>query len=511
MEKGLKTAQRALCAMALCAVYLLFAALAACDLFLTANLTTTAQMSETVTLVRDALLPGLLLTLAMLAALALFHGALIRFARVRLTGALAALWLAGALVLAFGVQMRQMYDFAAVIEGAELFAQGNYKAMAVDYFNASSYQLGFCLPMEFIKRVFPAIDLNLFMQAVNAVCSVAAAGALAALCELLAGRRARFAACALYLTCLPALFYCAFVYATLPMALLCSCAFLCFALYLRGRRAGFALAGGACVAVAAMLKPNAYIPIAALVICALVDFLTSRDWRLLLIMALTAALAALLARAAIWQYELRSGTALIEDISMLARLTMGLQRDGAQAGWYNRYIEQFYPLDVTRAQELAVARADLQARLAELAQDPAMLGAFLRDKALTQWIEPTFGTLWYGHLSGQAGPLAGAAEAIYAQGGALRAAIEGYMDVWQQAVYLLAAIGTAVTLRRRGGAQELILPVTIIGGFLYHMIFEAKAQYIFVYALYLIPLAAQGLCALEDAARRAWRGVKGGK
>ena len=502
MRENLSRLQRALCAMALTAAGCLFAALAVCGLRFTAHLTTQAGMSEFIAIARDALLPNLALTLAAILALGLVHRALVRFARVRLTGALAGLWLAAALVFLLGAGTEQMYDFAYVVEGAQLFAQGNYKAMSVDYFNVCSYQLGFCLPMEIVLRVFPSLDINLFMQALSAALSVASAGVLAALCEVLAGERARHAAAALYLTCLPALFYCAFVYATLPMVFLCSCAFLCFALYLRERRPALAIVCGACLAVAAMLKPNASIALAAVIVCALVDCLTSRDWKLVLCLLLSAALAALLARAAVWQYELRSGVTLTGDMSMLARLTMGLQRGGAQAGWYNRYIERFYPFDVTAEQELAIAREDLREQLAAFAADPATLGAFLRDKLLSQSLEPSFGTLWYGQISEQTGPLADAARAVYAQGGSLRAALERYMAIWQQAVYALAAIGTLAQIRRRGGAERIVLPVAILGGFLYHMIFEAKSQYIYVYVLYMIPLAAQGLCALEAWAAR---------
>ena len=79
------------------------------------------------------------------------------------------------------------------------------------------------------------------------------------------------------------------------------------------------------------------------------------------------------------------------------------------------------------------------------------------------------------------------------------------MNIGQQALYVLACIGMAGALRRRRDAAQMILPLTILGGFLYHMIFEAKSQYIYVYALYMIPLAAQGLCALSEGVSRLSR------
>jgi len=79
------------------------------------------------------------------------------------------------------------------------------------------------------------------------------------------------------------------------------------------------------------------------------------------------------------------------------------------------------------------------------------------------------------------------------------------MKAWQQALYLLSALGLFQCLRMKRRTVLLILPVTVLGGFLYHMIFEAKSQYIFVYAMYLIPLAALGLAVLSDGLSRAVR------
>ena len=48
----------------------------------------------------------------------------------------------------------------------------------------------------------------------------------------------------------------------------------------------------------------------------------------------------------------------------------------------------------------------------------------------------------------------------------------------------------------------IALAVTVLGGALYHLIFEAKAQYAYPYMVYMLPLAAAGLCRLEDGTAR---------
>ena len=44
--------------------------------------------------------------------------------------------------------------------------------------------------------------------------------------------------------------------------------------------------------------------------------------------------------------------------------------------------------------------------------------------------------------------------------------------------------------------------MTILGGTLYHLIFEAKSQYAYPYMVYMLPLAAAGLCALAEKLKK---------
>ena len=310
-------------------------------------------------------------------------------------------------------------------------------------------------------------------------------------------RNLLIAAVLLYVLFLPLALQCIFVYGTLPMLMMTALAVLCFALYLKKRRARFGLAYAVCIALAYMLKPNAAVPLIALAICAALDVPESRDWRLPGFAALSVALSAGLLQLVIAQYELRAGVTLTGDVSMLARMVMGLQRGGAQAGWFNRYTEQFFPLDVTAAQERAVASADLAARLAELRADPGMALVFFRDKLLSQWLEPSYGAMWYGDLCAHTGALAEGTKAIFADGGAIRAALERYMGVYQKMMYALSCAGLVSLLRdRKANLPALALAVCALGGCLYHMLFEAKAQYIYMYAVLMMPVAARGLCAI---------------
>lgn len=480
--------------------------LAVSSLFVTARVGAIPGRDEYVLLANDSFPANVLLTAGMIGLLLIFK----RCFSVRTVFVLAGIAAGCSFMFLMGTEIRQMYDAYSVAEAARLFSQGNYKAMTLDYFNTSSYQLGICLPMEIVMRLLPGIDINLFMQGLGVVFNALSVLMLALLTREITGDARLTAVVGILSACfLPAFLYPAHAYNTLPMLFCVTGAMLVYTRYVRTRKVCFGFLYAALLALAYMLKPNAAIAIIALGICAVFDAMESRSVKPVCFALLSAVSAVLLARAVIWQYELRSGINLTPDISMLARFAMGLQEGGAEAGWFNRYIEQFFPFEVTEQEERAVALADIIVRLKEMATDPAMTVDFFRRKLLSQWQEPTCGTLWIGRAGGQHGFLAGVTSEIYAQDSTVGLMLEGYMNIFQQALYLLSCAGLVKWIADRPKGVRLMLPVYVLGGILYHWLFEAKSQYAYIYLLMLMPLAAQGLCMIDDAYEK-WKANRRG-
>ena len=500
MNFSFKTLQR-VCAKTACSLALaLFSVLFLSSLSVTAHLCKQSWAHETIAFSHDSVAVNLLLTLLMFCAIILIYKRLKHFSSIKLSVSMLIVWGLGTLVLVVGANIVQLYDFAYVQEAAELFARGNYKPLTIDYFNVYSYQLGICLPMEFIKRLISKINLSLFMQVINVFLSAGIAGILTFLSCILFSNREAKATLIMCVFFLPLMMQCIFVYGTLPMLFFVSAAILFLTLYLKKRKLHFGFLFSLCISVAYMLKPNAAIPLMALVICALLDMLTSRDLKLLSCVILSIPLALAMQKLSILQYELRAGITLSENVSMLARLVMGLQRGNISAGWFNGYTEQFFPFTVTAEQEYAIASADLAARLAEMKADPAMTLAFFKDKLLSQWLEPSYGAMWYGDLCEHTGPLQTATKAFFADGGRIRIVLERFMGAYQKGLYLLMTVGLVHMIREKmPNLSALTLPVCAIGGCLYHMIFEAKAQYMYPYVLLMMPIAAHGLCTLYES------------
>ena len=467
------------------------------------------RMNQQVTLARDGF-GGLALTAALLLALAAVHAFLRRRAGRRAFAAALALWTAAALCFVLAVGLLPRADSALVIEAAKRFAAGDFSPLEGEYFSRVSYQLGICLPLEGLARLLPGLDLNLLMQALNCVISAALMALLCGLAGGLSGdARTSGAAALLYMAFVPMLLFNMFVYGVLPMLLLCVLAMRCFARCARTGERRFGVLYALLIGAAAALKPNAMIVMLALLICAAVHALQRKDGFLLLCAALSAVLCFALPAGVIRLYELRAGVTLAPDTGMLLRLAMGMQDSMIAAGWYNGVIEEYWPLSVTPEMEKAAALEMLAARLREFAADPAGAWAFFKEKCLTQWAEPSYDILWYGAVCGKSGRFNGLAHAIFRDGSPVRALLAGYMNIFQQAAYVLALIGTCGMIKeKRIEAVQLMLPVTVLGGFLYHMLFEAKSQYIYPYMLLLLPLAAAGMDLLAGRARnkrKEWR------
>ena len=406
-----------------------------------------------------------------------------------------------AFVLALGT--RQRYDFEAVAEAARTFAQGNYKMLHAPYLNAVSYQLGVIFPMEVFARLFPFLDLQMSMQVLNVFFSAGIVWLLFRTLRLLfpedgASGTAAFAA----LLFLPMLLNCVFVYGTLPMLLLILVSADCFVLLSRentglsgNSRILHALVCICAAGLACMLKPNAYIYLVALFLCSAIACIREKSLKKLLLPAASLALALLLSRGVIFQYELRSGVTLKANVGTKARLVMGMQ-DGPAAGWYNLYVERYFPLDVTKAQEEEQTSADLRAEIAKKLENPGQALRFYAEKLLTQWLDPTYGTVRYGQVSEHGNQQL--ADAVYADSSPLQKALSFWMKCSQLLFYVLAFIGLVAMLRAGTRAEVFLLPLTVFGGACYHMIFEAKSHYILVYVLLLAPVAMHGMIAVKQ-------------
>ena len=65
------------------------------------------------------------------------------------------------------------------------------------------------------------------------------------------------------------------------------------------------------------------------------------------------------------------------------------------------------------------------------------------------------------------------------------------MNQFQQLIFF-GMLLSLFELWRRRDMESSLLPLIILGGLLYHLLFEAKSQYVLPYFVLMIPMAAFG-------------------
>ena len=181
---------------------------------------------------------------------------------------------------------------------------------------------------------------------------------------------------------------------------------------------------------------------------------------------------------------------------MIAWLAMGLSEGHAAPGWYkeDHTVQAFKDSGNNPELTAQKAKAVVAERLGYFASEPAEGLRFFSVKLRSQWNEPSYDSIWLNQVF-----------LSYSEKGALYKLFcdkgedlsEGFMNQHQQIVFLGMLLGCIALLKKKD-ILGCILPLIILGGLMYHLLFEAKSQYALPYFILMLPLAASGLGALFD-------------
>lgn len=258
-----------------------------------------------------------------------------------------------------------------------------------------------------------------------------------------------------------------------------------------------------------MLRKNTIILIVAVVIVLLLEWLRSKRHMLLLLAVLCTLSAMTILPLVQKTYELRSGSYLKTGVPPMSYFAMGMQEADRGNGWYNGYNINTYQnngMDTARTNE--ASKQAIQERLTYFQQNPGYAARFYWHKHLSQWADGTY-------ASRQA-TLAtfGGRQDLFNRlyDGDFSKYYIGFCNIYQNILYLGAFLFcliqcfgkylTAFRDKKETATHSQHLPlyiglIGVIGGFLFHIIWEANSRYIFIYGLLLMPYAAQGLQLLQ--------------
>lgn len=304
----------------------------------------------------------------------------------------------------------------------------------------------------------------------------------------------------------------------------------------RGAHPVFSALGGLFfLTLSVMLRKNSLIfMIAAVIVLLLCGLKRKRPFLLLLAVSCTACSLTVLPGIR-KMYEYRSGSYLSSGVPAMSYFAMGMQESSRADGWYNGF--NFYTYQDTGMDTeatVAISREAIRERLAYFGENPGYALRFYLNKYLSQWADGTYACRQSTRTTfGGRSPFF-----VELYEGKYSKYLIGYCNIYQNALYLGAFWFCLVSLKGNlpgknprkvrkkdadtpdfsagsmstpsaehtakppaDGAPESRLYVYlgligVFGGFLFHMIWEANARYIFLYGLAMLPYTARGLSLL---------------
>lgn len=421
----------------------------------------------------------------------------------------------------------------AMSGGVESLFRGPYHTLFYDarlYFSCYPFQATFFWLLYGLRLVFGEFSFMAF-QVLSALSTSLGVWALLSLTESLApSAGARRVAWVLVALCLPMYWLSTFLYGN---ALGCGLALAFLAMQARamgcGGRAAAAWCAGSLVPLTAALCVKAtfvLFAIGAVLAWFVLALMRHRAWGLVGCVAVVACAHALSGlpfaalRAASGGYEFGEPLTTLNHIELGLRMGAGefyVSVDGgvyeyAPGGWSNHANAVWQASGENADVQNAIAVHELASDVLDFATRPAYAARFFAVKLATEWADPTYQSLYYLSMCGNAsGARANPADESTLLGAAcarLTNLLDGYQTVTFASAFGLVAVACRRWGRRGEPAAEgdvpagegsratlLLLAAVFFTGFGCYLLWEAKAVYVLPFAIAIVPLASAGLSA----------------
>ena len=407
-------------------------------------------------------------------------------------------------------------DYSSFLPRSEAFASRLPGDM---YLSNYPFQAGILLVFEGYFRLFGDKAIEAY-QFTNAIASVGSGLALIGMAHLVgASKRERLVTELLALTFVPPLVFCVFPYGNALGLALCLFAMLAWmkSQTLEGVHALPRILLGAVLLFCGFVAKSTYVVIAIgfVVVLAIDSIRKSSWWRAPLMVALLVISSKAAGALPASYMEARLGVEFPDNQPKSMWIAMGLNTGDvfgdSMPGWWSGFaLESQIRNEGDVAAQAEEAKGAIGQAATRFASDPAYAAWFFSKKLGTEWLDPTFQSLYIASIGimtpeGAAGTNApdgryDAWDTSFIHGWVSRA-LFAVMDGMQTVIYAGTAIGTVELLRQARDKSRTLaycLPCAFFMGFAVYVLWEAKGMYAMPFFFCLIPVAAQGLTKLAQ-------------
>ena len=400
-------------------------------------------------------------------------------------------------------------DSFNIYETAIGATRGNYTAFTNDptnynsafydgysYFQFYPFQLGFVFISEIIYRIFGATNA-MPVEVINTICLGLAYLGIAKISYLLFKKRSiEFITILLLAGCLQPILFTSFAYGNIIGMCCAVWASYYLVKYFQSSKYILLIPCAVLLVLATLAKYNNMIYLVAFAIMLIVHTVKEKKWQSVAFTVAICIATVGVNNIIIMSYEARSGVDLADGVSQTLYLDMGINESYMAPGWYNgialdTYKKANFDNDIANT----IAKNNISNRLDILGSDLDYTIDFFGKKILSQWNEPTFESIWVSEVKQHYHEINGIGKAVY--DGSTGQFLDLYFNFYVQILYILFTVGLYLLLiRRKCNIETILLPLVILGGFGYHLLFEGKSQYVLTYIILLIPTASFALNAI---------------
>lgn len=382
---------------------------------------------------------------------------------------------------------------------ASEFMKGNYDALEADgYLNRFPFQLGYMYLTELLFRIVR--ESAIVMQLLNVICI----GGIIILLykftnKMFQNKEVNKIFCLLMLGFLPIVFFSTFVYGNIIGLLFALIAIYSILIYREKRKMKYLIIASISIGISILLKKNYQIFFVGIVVLLILDFIEKRDKKIWVGIILSAICMILFNKIIFLYTEKRTGIEIADGVPMISYIQMGL-KEGSEtkmAGWYDGSVVSIYQEangDIIKASEKSMN--NLKEILNDFSKNPSKIFKVLTEKIATTWLEPTFQTIWINEPAENFNKIPERMKnnklLISFFDGKLSTAYIEYNNIYEILIFLAAGI-CLIKGFKKPSIERLSLILMVIGGFLFHLIWETKCYYVLTFYILLLPYAANGI------------------
>lgn len=303
---------------------------------------------------------------------------------------------------------------------------------------------------------------------------------------------------------LPQLFYVLFVYGTVP-------GFFCISVmvYMTSRvfktddadkmKVCYIIIAVIFASLAVLLKNNYLIAVFANLIVCVVHWFKNKQFKSG-VLAIALLLTLIFPQSIIENYYEKLGGTELSGMPTVLWVAMGVQEGPRAPGWYNDYsMDTFAQVDYDVEISSELAKNSIEERIGVFIDNPAYTKEFFSKKIMSTWCEPTCQSLWIGAVGDRAKSIDNTYLHNLYNGGKSYSLYYLVCSVIIANILVFAVVHQIGMVKMKTYNYTMLFPLLyIVGGVMFHIIWETKSQYIYMYYLMLVPLAASGIFEISN-------------